>query len=174
MPELPAISGDSRITRYLTITTATLFGITAFPQSPPTCIPIEKLTCEAAVHDRTIVTVCGTLERQFEVNSLRPQSASLRKLEDFFARAIWLDSIDEVKAIERYRPEEKIRRATIEPTLTATDREVYERFRQIQSSVPLILTGEFQFAKKDARYGFGHLGAYHYRLIVYRVVQIGP
>jgi hypothetical protein len=156
----------------LVITTA-LLGITAFAQSPPTCIPIEDLIREAATHDRTIVTVCGTLERQFEVNSLRPQSASLREPEDFFARAIWLDSIDEVKAIEKYRPEEKRQRSTVEPTLTATEREVYERFRQTQSSVPLVLTGEFQFAKRDAQYGFGHLGAYHYRLIVYKVVKIG-
>src|ERR1035438_9878228 len=165
MPVSHARSGGRRIARCFAIIAIVLSGITAFPQSPRKCIPIEQLISEAAAHDRTIVTVCGSLERQFEINTLRPQSASTRDPEDFFDRAIWLDNIDEVKAIERYRPEEKKRRATVEPNLTATERQVYEQFRQLRSPVPLVLTGEFQYQKKDAPYGFGHMGGYHFRLI---------
>jgi len=68
-------------------------------------------------------------------------------------------------------PQTKKDRGTPTENMTAKERALYRRLWMYRNRlVPVVVRGEFQ-ASSTAR--FGHLGAFKYRIILYKVLEIG-
>jgi hypothetical protein len=132
-------------------------------------IPVETLIRDASQYDFKVVTVKGCYRAGLETTQImpcEPVSAS----ED----SIWIDDIRVVQEFEKIPAlrEDKYRRRTKDEPLSDAERAKYNEMMRLPSFVltPVVIRGEFQFSPEKS---FGHLGAFKYRIIVYKVIKIG-
>jgi len=133
-------------------------------------LSVETIVRYANEYEFKVVTVKGCFRAGLETREILP-CAPVSNFEDW----IWIDDVRSEEAFEKIpaiREGDKYRRRTGKEHLTDAEQKKYDELLGLQTPIPapVVIRGEFQSSTEKQ---FGHLGAFKYRIILYKVLKIG-